>query len=509
MICSQSTLELLEFPQLRQQLAGRTVSRPGYQLAEQLMPLSDREQIDTALTEVDEAVLLLETQSAPPLGDNRDLLPILDQVQAEGSFLNGEQLLEIAASISVARNCHDWFAQKNGVERLSNLAASLEKLPALDRRLRDSIGNRGELLDSASFELVDLRRELRKSRSRVKQQLEQMLSNERLAACFQERLVTVRNGRYVVPLKADHRGQIKGFVQDESSSGQTLYLEPTTALEGNNQILKLLREEQREERRILLQLAALVRQDSPALTANQKRLSLLDLRLAAGRFSRSYLGCRPQLVADPQVELLQARHPLLMSDGEGRFDPERAVPIDILIGKGCQALVISGPNTGGKSVALKTLGLHLLMVRSGLHIPCRPESKLHLFERLFADIGDEQSISESLSTFSGHLVRVRDILKQAESGSLVLLDEAGTGTDPAEGAALALAVLDRLRKQGAKVLLTTHLGQIKAYAQSQDGVESAAVDFDPETLAPRFRLHYGIPGASSAINTARRLGMPA
>lgn len=509
MLCSQNTLDLLEFPQLRQQLAGRTVSLPGHQLAEQLMPHSDRTEIELALTEVDEAVVLLEAQGVPSLGDNRDLLPILNQVQAEGSFLSGEQLLEIAASIAVARNTREWFSQRSETEQLSELAARLDKFSELDRRLGESIGSRGELLDSASFELADIRRELRQTRSRVKQQLEQLLGNDHLASCFQERLVTVRNGRYVIPLKADHRGQIKGFVQDESSSGQTLYLEPTTTLEGNNRIQQLLREEQREERRILLLLAELVRQASPALTNNQQLLARLDLRLAAGRFSRSYQGCRPQLVDETLVELRQARHPLLMCGSDGDFDPVRAVPIDILLGEDCQALVISGPNTGGKSVALKTLGLLLLMIRCGLHIPCQPESRLCLFHRLYADIGDEQSIAESLSTFSGHLVRVRDILQQADSGSLVLLDEAGTGTDPAEGAALALAVLDQLRKQGAKVLLTTHLGQIKAYAQSQDGVESAAVDFDPETLAPRFHLHYGIPGASSAISTARRLGMPA
>lgn len=509
MVCSQATLGLLEFPQLREQLAGRTVSLPGRQLAEKLVPLSDREEIDLALAEVDEAVGLLETQGVPPLGGNRDLLPMLGRVQAEGSFLNGEQLLEIAASIAVADNCSAWFLQHTGAEQLGSLAARLDNLPELGRRLHQSIGSRGEVLDSASFELGDLRRELRQTRSRVKQKLEQLLNNDHLAACFQERLVTVRNGRYVVPLRADHRGQIKGFVQDESSSGQTLYLEPATTLEGNNRIQQLLREEQREERRILLQLSDLVRQAAPALLVNQTLLSRIDLRLAAGRFSRSYQGCRPQLVDEPQVELRQARHPLLMSSTEGGFDVERAVPVDILLGADCRALVISGPNTGGKSVALKTLGLLLLMVRSGLHAPCLPDSKLHLFQKLFADIGDEQSISESLSTFSGHLVRIRDILQQASSGSLVLLDEAGTGTDPAEGAALALAVLDQLKQQGAKVLLTTHLGQIKAYAQTLDDVESAAVDFDPETLAPRYHLHYGIPGASSALNTARRLGLPA
>ncbi|PLX92272.1 MAG: endonuclease MutS2 [Desulfuromonas sp.] len=509
MVCSESTLELLEYPELRRQIVGCTVSLPGRLLAETLAPLDEIQQVEEALTEVDEAVLVLDSEGAPPLGDNRDLLPLVERIQAEGSFLGGEQLLDIAASITVAGKCRDWFGQRCTAEQLTARALRLDALPELGRRLRDSIGRLGELLDTASPELADLRRELRQTRNRVKQKLEQLLNSDQLSACFQERLVTVRNGRYVVQLKADHRGQVKGFVQDESSSGQTLYLEPETILDGNNRIQQLLREEQREERRILLHLSDLVRSNTSALSSNQNILACLDLRFAAGRFSRSCRGCRPQLVSRPLVDLKQARHPLLMSAADGSFDCERAVPIDLRLGVDCHALVISGPNTGGKSVALKTLGLLLLMVRSGLHIPCQPDSQLYLFQRLFADIGDEQSIAESLSTFSGHLIRVRNILQQADAGSLVLLDEAGTGTDPAEGAALALAVLDRLRDQGAKVLLTTHLGQIKTYAQSQEGVQSAAVDFDPQTLAPRYSLHYGIPGASSAISTARRLGLPA
>jgi DNA mismatch repair protein MutS2 len=270
---------------------------------------------------------------------------------------------------------------------------------------------------------------------------------------------------------------------------------------------QLLREEQREERRILLQLADLVRRDSAELLNNQRLIARLDLRLAAARLSRQYQGNRPELVKASLIELKQAKHPLLM-EIDGRLEPAQAVPIDILLPEQCQALVVSGPNTGGKSVALKTLGLLLLMVRSGLHVPCHPDSKLHLFEQLHVDIGDEQSISESLSTFSGHLLRIKSILEQADSETLVLLDEAGTGTDPAEGAALAQAVLDQLCLQGAKIMLTTHLGQLKHFAHAQPGVENAAVEFDPQTLAPKYRLTYGIPGASSAMTTAHRLGLP-
>jgi DNA mismatch repair protein MutS2 len=373
--------------------------------------------------------------------------------------------------------------------------------------LQDAIGSRGELLDSASPALGNLRYQIRQMRSRIKQQLDLLLTSEQYASCFQERLVTIRNGRYVVPLKSDCRGRLKGYVLDESASGQTLYLEPAQVFDNNSQLQQLLREEQREERRILLQLADLVRHDSISLEANQRLAALLDLRFASGRLARGYAGVRPLLVAAAEVELRQARHPLLMEKG-GRFDAAAAVAIDILLPADSHALVISGPNTGGKSVALKTLGLQLLMLRSGLRVPCHPDSRLHLFKQLHVDIGDEQSIEQSLSTFSGHLLRIRQILEQADSETLVLLDEAGSGTDPAEGAALVQALLDQLGRQGAKVLMTTHLGQLKHFADSQPGIENAAVEFDPVTLVPTYRLRYGIPGASSALATARRLGLP-
>lgn len=507
MICTEAALERLEYPRLQQLLAGQTQSEPGRLLARQLQPLADVQQVETALSEVDEAVRLLLDAQAPPLGGGWDLLPLLEQAQAEGSLIAGDGLQKVAQSLQVSNECRRWFRSAQQLPRLVALAEQLQPLSELQRRLQESLGPRGELLDSASFELGDLRCRVRQARSRIRQQLEQLLAGEPYGSCFQERLVTVRNGRYVVPLKADCRGRLKGFVLDESASGLTLYLEPARVLDGNNRLQQLLREEQREERRILLQLADLVRRDAAVLRSNQQLLARIDLRLASARLARSYQGCRPELVAESVIELKQARHPLLM-EVDGRLEPQRAVKIDLLLPEACRALVISGPNTGGKSVALKTLGLLLLMVRSGLHIPCHPDSRLHLYRQLFVDIGDEQSIAESLSTFSGHLVRIRDILQQADEETLVLLDEAGTGTDPAEGAALAQAVIDRLAVRGAKTALTTHLGQLKLYAHGQPGVENAAVEFDPQTLAPRYRLRYGIPGASSAMATAKRLGLP-
>jgi len=503
MICSEATLNRLEYPRVRSLLAEQTQSEPGYLLAESLIPLADQVDVEIALTETDEAVQWLTAGESPALGGCSDLTLLLKEIRAEGTLLTAVDLLKIAQSLRVMADCRHWFKSQPQT-LMTQLAAAITPLSELQRRLRKTIGSRGELLDSASFELADLRYQIRQMRSRIKHQLDNLLTGDHSARMFQERVITLRNNRYVVPLKSDCRGQLKGFVQDESASGQTLYLEPSQVLEGNNRLQHLAREEQREERRILLQLATMVRRDTAVIVENQTLLARIDLRFAAARLTRSYQGCRPQLVDDSIIELKQARHPLLQEvDGSSA-----AVAIDLLLGDTCQALVISGPNTGGKSVALKTLGLLLLMVRSGLHIPCHPDSRLHLYHQLFIDIGDEQSIAQSLSTFSGHLLKIRDILTQADGETLVLLDEAGTGTDPAEGAALVQAVLDQLCRQGAKTLLTTHLGQLKHFAHAHASIANAAVEFDPETLEPTYRLRYGIPGASSALTTAKRLGLP-
>lgn len=505
--CDQAALQRLEYPRLRTLLAGQTQSEPGRLLAEQLTPLTEENDVVTALGEVDEAVVLLAEEQSPGLGGCPDIRSIVAQSQAEGSLIDVDGLLKISASLRVMQQCRLWSRSLHGDLLITGIVSGILPLDELQGRLKDAIGPRGELLDSASFVLGDLRYQIRHTRSHIKQQLDQLLNSDQYAACFQERLITQRNGRYVVPLKSDCRGQVKGFIQDESASGQTLYLEPARVLNENNRLQQLLREEQREERRILLQLADLVRASRAVLLENQQLLARLDLRFAAARLSQAYQGCRPQLVRESVVELKQVRHPLLVAH-EGSFNPDKAVAIDLLLPENCRALVISGPNTGGKSVALKTLGLLQLMLRSGLHVPCHADSRVHLYRRMHVDIGDEQSIAESLSTFSGHLLRLREILAQADADTLVLLDEAGSGTDPAEGAALIQAVLDELCHLGAKTLATTHLGQLKHFAHSHPQIANAAVEFDPGTLLPTYRLRYGVPGASSALRTASRLGLP-
>jgi len=504
----EEALRVLEYDKVRQLLAGFTVSAPGRERAEALLPELSAEEVSASLAAISEMVALVAEQGSPPLGGCRDLRDALRRLRAEGSWLPPEELLEVLSSVEAAEACRHFFLERERAPLLAGEAAGLVALRALGRSLRASIGPRGEILDSASFELGELRREIQQLRARIKRMLEDLMASDALAGVFQDRIITERGGRYVVPVRADHRGQLKGFIHDESASGQTLFLEPAAVLELNNELQTLRREEKREEERILRRLAAAVRQESAALAGNQRILAWLDFVAAAARFSRAVEGAAPRLASAPVIELKEARHPLLLFHADGTPRAGGAIPIDVLLAEGCDTLVISGPNTGGKTVALKTAGLLLLLVRSGLHVPAHPDSRLYLFGKVFADIGDEQSIEANLSTFSGHLTRIRRILAAADADSLVLLDEVGTGTDPGEGGALALAVLDELRGRGARSIVTTHLNLVKSYAHLQGGVENAAVEFDSRTVAPTYRLHYGIPGASSAFTIARLLGLP-
>jgi DNA mismatch repair protein MutS2 len=505
---SPDLLRVLEFDKFIALLARFTASEPGRELVLTLAPLGEEAAVKLALAEATEMVTYLSAGGSLPLAGNRDLLPLLGQLQAEGSWLAPLALLDLLVSLEAAQECRTSLLRREEAVNLQGLAAGITPLRDLADELRGTIGPRGEILDRASSDLAAIRRQILQLRARIRKTLEGLLLAEKYAGVFQDNLVTERNGRYVLPVRADHRSRIKGFVHDESASGQTLYVEPATVLDANNELQHLQREEKREEERILRRLSAAARHYRPALLENQRILTRLDLRAAIARYARLTDACAPQLVTTPVLELRSARHPLLLIDSAGRPRNMAVVAIDLLLGEESDTLVVSGPNTGGKTVALKTAGLLLTMVKAGVPIPCSPASQVHLFARLFADIGDEQSLEESLSTFSGHLVRLREILAAADSDSLVLLDEVGTGTDPSEGGALALAILDTLRERGARVMVTTHLNLVKGYAQLHAGVSNAAVEFDHQTLAPAYRLHYGIPGASNAMTIARRLGLP-
>jgi len=501
----EQTLQRLEFDLVVQWLADLTQSPPGRRRALALRPLEDRATVERALDEAQALIDLQDAGNAPGFNGLPDLDGLWTPALFAGDRLDVDELLAVAAALEVAGTCKRLFTAHPPVPALAPYVEAIEPCAELAKALKKSFGARGEILDTASPQLGQLRSELRVQRQDLRQNLESLLTDEKLSGVFQDQLVTERQGRYVLPVKADFKGQLKGFVHDASASGQTLFIEPASALEGNNRLLTLVRRIEQEEERILRELSGRVAAASEALQRNQQQLAHLDLRGAVGRFAHATGAVRPQLVDAPLLALRQAKHPLLLADSA---KAAKVVPIDLRLGEQAAVLVISGPNTGGKTVALKTAGLLLLLLQAGLPIPCHPDSRVHLFGRIFADIGDEQSIAEARSTFSGHLLRLRQILAEADGESLVLIDEAGTGTDPAEGSALILAALDTLRARGSRVLLTTHLNLLKGYAQLTDGVENAAVEFDPNTLRPTYRLHYGIPGESGALAIARHYGLP-
>jgi DNA mismatch repair protein MutS2 len=502
------SLVQLEFAKVVKLVVGKTQTPYGRALAVALSPLSERPQIEEALREAQEAGQLLQEDGPLALGSGSDLLPHLERLQTEGLRLEPEILHDVQAALEAAQVCRHKLLKSEVCPSLQVFARQLISLPELAAEIRRSIGPRAEILDSASFELADLRDGLKAERNRVKRQLDRLLQDDALQGVFQETLITDRNGRYVVPVRADHSGRLKGFVHDISASGQTLYVEPASTLESNNRVQTLLHKIGREEERILTRLTASVRDVRQPLADNQAILARLDLRQAVARLSVELDAIVPVLEDEPSLLLHDARHPLLVAAKKNNLEAPTVVPVDLRLPRNCHSLIISGPNTGGKTVTLKTAGLLVLMVRAGLPIPCAPGSRIFPFAPVMADIGDEQSIEESLSTFSGHLLRLRRILEEADSQSLVLMDELGTGTDPGEGSALALAAVDCLRDLGARVMATTHLHVVKGYAQLEAQVENAAVEFDAETLQPTYRLHYGIPGASHAFTIARRLGLP-
>lgn len=502
------SFEVLEYQKIKILLSHFATTEVGRKRVLDLQPLDTADKVRESHRRIAEMVVLLNEDGHPPLQGNRDLGIVFQQLKAAGNILGPEVFLDLLSSVETAHACRNYF-QKHTAQCLRVLASGITRLPGVRDAIRSSIGLRGEILDSASPELAGVREDIRQVGTRIRIRLEKMLHTESLTKAFHERYVTQRNGRYVLPVRSDFKRLVKGFIQDESASGQTLFIEPAAVLRDNNTLQSCLRQEKREEERILRELSGLVREHVDVLQENQNILSELDLVLAAAGFAIASRACAPLLAETPLVELKQARHPLLLFNQNGMPRKTTTVAIDLCLSEKNDALVISGPNTGGKTVTIKTAGLLLLMVRSGLFIPCHPDSRIFLFDKILVDIGDEQSIEENLSTFSSHLNRLKIILEKADKHSLVLLDEAGSGTDPNEGGALAMAILDALRASGAKIIVSTHLNLLKSYAFLNDRVQNAAVEFDVQTLQPTFRLHYGLPGSSNAFSIARLLGLPA
>ncbi len=496
---AERALVTLEYPAIRALLAERSSFAPGRELAEALTPVTDLNDAERLQEETAAARALLRAQPSAGLGGARDVRDGLRRARLGGS-LEPEQLIEIADTIRAAEKL---FAEVRAYPPLAAKTRFARPPRDVAEAIEHAIAGTGEVLDRASPRLGSLRAALRAAQARLQQRLDGLLRSPDLARALQEQLVTQRGGRYVVPVKAEMRGAVKGIVHDQSASGATVFIEPLEILEANNALREAELAESAEVQHVLDELSRRVERAAEDLDSVTTALAALDLLLAKAELA-DHLECeRPALDGHGVLDLVGARHPLLVERGTG------VVPIDVRLGSDFRALVITGPNTGGKTVTLRTIGLLVLMGASGLQIPASRGSRVPVVRRVFADIGDEQSIAQSLSTFSSHLRNVVATLAEAERDDLALLDELGAGTDPDEGAALAMAVLETLLARDVLVAATTHYPELKAFALNTPGVSNASVEFDAESLRPTYRLHVGLPGSSNAFAIAARLGLDA
>jgi DNA mismatch repair protein MutS2 len=497
----------IEWDAVRALVASDARTTMGRERALTAEPLTDPADVERALDRTDEARRALVQEGAPPLDGLTDPRPVLERARAEGSLLDGPELLALLPVLDAAPRLAAYARAIRPVA--PTLAASGEGLPRLGDlrdRLRRALDDDGALTDGASSRLGQLRRELRERRRRLVADLERLLQAEG-DRVFADRFVTVRHGRYVLPVRAESRGRLRGIVHDRSQSGQTLFVEPEAMVEANNDLVALERDEQQETTRILGELTDAVRARREDLAALVETLGALDWVFARAHLAERMEASRPIIDREGRVDLRGARHPLLLA--QRWRDPARdVVPVDLELAPERPLLLITGPNAGGKTIALKTLALLSLMTQAGCHVPAAEGSRVPVFERLFAVIGDDQSVAENLSTFSAFIKQIREVLAEAEHGCLVLLDELGAGTDPDEGAALARAILESLADRGALVVATTHLEPLRAFAAVEPRARNASVEFDAATLAPTFRLVYDRPGQSWALAIAARLGLP-
>ena len=491
------SLAILEFPLVRERLALATAFPPGRRLAETLEPSNDRVIVARGLDETEQARTLLMERPGVGIGAAHDIGPWIERA-ARGGRLDPAHFLEIADTLDASSRLATALADERR-PLLRDLGQELHALPSLRSTLARSFDPAGELLDTASPRLGGLRAAVRVAYDRLRRRLDALVGSE-LGSALQEPIITQRNGRYVVPVRADAKARVKGIVHDASGSGQTLFIEPLVVVELGNAWREALVAEKAEIERILDELSIVVATNAPLLRETLGALARFDFWAAKAQLAAEMDGIRAETADRSEVVLLGARHPGLSG---------RVVPIDIRLGDGYTALIVTGPNTGGKTVTLRTLGLLALMHQAGLQVPAETGSRLPVFRDVFADIGDEQSIAQSLSTFSGHLKRIDAIVAAAGPDTLVLLDELGAGTDPTEGSALAQALLDHFIRAGALVAATTHYAELKAYAHTTDRARNASVEFDLETLSPTYRLTIGLPGGSQAFAIAERLGLPA
>lgn len=509
----QKHLHTVEFHEVLAHLARQVSFSAGERLALALQPSPVLAEVQQRLQETREARYLLDSQGGLSLGGAHDVRPLVE-IARRGGLLSANDLLDVTSTLRAARRVQRILERLHGqAPLLADVAARIEPCEGLSADIDGAISEQGEVLDHASDKLARVRREMRTAQERLMDKLNRIIANPHNAPYLQEALLTQRGGRYVIPIKAEFKGRIPGIVHDISASGATLFIEPLSAVEMGNRWRELQLEEEKEIERILGDLAAHVARLADELTWTVEALADLDLAMAKGRYANVLDATEPELIpfrgrpgsvaageAGYRLDLRQARHPLL--------DPARVVPIDVALTGEQYALVITGPNTGGKTVSLKTVGLMAAMAQAGLHLPVAEGSAIPVFEGIYADIGDEQSIEQSLSTFSSHLNNIVAILGRADDRSLVLLDELGAGTDPVEGSALARAILTHLLDRRCTTLVATHYSELKLFAHTTPGVENASLEFDLETLSPTYRMQIGLPGRSNAFAIAERLGLP-
>lgn len=503
-VIAERALKTLEYDKVRQQVATYCTSSIGKSAIDELVPQTDYEKVVQLLEEMDEGLSILRVKGNVPMGGIFDVRPAARRAQI-GGMLSAMELMEVSSTIRASRILRNFIEDLESEEviEIPHFIVKKESMPVLtglQHEINNCIDDNGSVLDSASQTLRSIRQSLRAEEAKVRSKLESLTRGSNAAKMLSDALVTIRNDRFVIPVKQEYRHHYGGIVHDQSSSGQTLFIEPDSVVQANNEIHRLKMKEQAEVERILLALSAMVEEVAPDLFNLVKVLGEIDVILAKGKYGQANKCTMPKMNNDGYIRLVRARHPLLPI--------ETAVANDIEFGKDITAIVITGPNTGGKTVTLKTVGLSTLMAQAGLPVPALDGSELAVFKQLFADIGDEQSIEQSLSTFSSHMVNIVDILQKFDDESLVLFDELGAGTDPQEGAALAISILDEVHGRGARVMATTHYPELKAYGYNRPGVANASVEFDIETLSPTYRLLIGVPGRSNAFEISSRLGLP-
>ena len=495
----EKSLRTLELPRVLEMLSAQAVSDEAKRRCLALRPETDVEDVERLQDETEAARRMMALRGSPGFSGVKPVREILDRAD-RGSCLSTIELLTVAGLLTSARRTRDYFNDKAGDKSaIDHLFHSLHGNRFLEEKIKSAILDEDTIADTASPELADIRRHMRQAQAKSRQILQKIISSPSYSKILQESLITQRDGRFVVPVKAECKADMPGLIHDISSSGATVFVEPMGVVQANNELIELQGKEKKEIQRILAQLSADAAAHKDDIGWDYDALVLLDCIFARAELSYRMEGIRPEIRRDGSVNLRRARHPLL--------DPAKAVPIDIQLGETFDTLVITGPNTGGKTVSLKTLGLLCLMAQCGLQIPAGDRSAVAVYGSILADIGDEQSIEQNWSTFSAHMTNIVAILAEADGHSLVLFDELGAGTDPVEGAALAIAIIERVRQAGARVAATTHYAELKTFAMTTAEVENASCEFDVETLRPTYRLLIGIPGKSNAFAISQRLGL--